>query len=261
MESNTSFFCLENISFSYDKQEPVLKDISLSVPRGKMTAVLGPNGCGKSTLFHLLCGSLKLTQGQILLEGRDIRNIPRREFARKVAIVHQYNLAPEDITVRELVAMGRTPYHNMFSGHHTEEDKKAVRRAMEITDTEKYARRPVHQLSGGQRQRVWLAMALAQDTEILLLDEITTYLDVYYQLQLLRLIAGLQREYGLTVVMVMHDINQAMEFCSRAVLMEDGHILASGDTNDVINEENLLQAFHVETELRSLGDRRYCIYK
>ncbi len=261
MENNASFFRLENISFSYDKQEPVLKDISLSIPRGKMTAVLGPNGCGKSTLFHLLCGSLKLTRGQILLDGRDIRNIPRREFARKVSIVHQYNLAPEDISVRELVAMGRTPYHNMFSGHQTEEDKKAIRRAMEITDIEKYARRPVHQLSGGQRQRVWLAMALAQDTEILLLDEITTYLDVYYQLQLLRLIAGLQQEYGLTVVMVMHDINQAMEFCSRAVLMEDGHILASGDCGEVINEENLLQAFHVETELHNLSGRRYCIYK
>ncbi|MCD8009060.1 MAG: ABC transporter ATP-binding protein [Clostridiales bacterium] len=226
-----------------------------------MTAVLGPNGCGKSTLFHLLCGSLKLTQGRILLDGRSIRDIPRREFARRVSIVHQYNLAPEDITVRKLVAMGRTPYHNMFSAHHTENDKKAVDRALEITDTAKYAQRPVRQLSGGQRQRVWLAMALAQDTEILLLDEITTYLDVYYQLQLLRLIAGLQREYGLTVVMVMHDINQAIEFCSQTVLMEDGHILASGGTNEIINEKNLLQAFHVETELHTLGSRRYCIYK
>ncbi len=261
MENNEAAFCLKDVLFGYDKAEPVLRGIDLTIPKGEITAVLGPNGCGKSTLFHLICGTLKADGGSILLGNRKIEDIPRKEFAREVSIVHQYNVAPDDITVRKLVSMGRTPYHGMLSNRFNDEDIRAVNRALEITDTEKFADKYVSNLSGGQRQRVWLAMALAQNTKILLLDEITTYLDIYYQLQLLRMIADLRKDYGITVMMVLHDINQAMEFCSKAVLMDKGNILAAGDCEKIINEENLLKAFHVRSELHNLEGRQYCIFK
>ncbi len=261
MQNEYAAFRLQNVVFGYDGQETVLNGITAELLRGQMTAVMGANGCGKSTLFRLLCGNLKPDSGEIFLEEQEIKTIPRRQFARRVAIVHQYNLAPEDLTVRKLVTMGRTPYHSMLSSRNTEADNLAVERALELTDTAKYANRPVQRLSGGQRQRVWLAMALAQETDILLLDEITTYLDVYYQLQLLRLIQQLRQELNLTVVMVLHDINQAMEFCPATILMEGGRILSQGATEQVICEDNLLQAFRVNTEIHRIGDRRYCIFK
>lgn len=259
--ADNSVFELKDLVFSYEKGTQILKGVSLEVERGKITSVIGANGCGKSTLFHLLCGLLRPDSGEIILNGRPAASIPRKEFARTVSIVHQYNTAPDDLTVRKLVALGRTPYHTAFSSAMSDEDREAVQYALEITDTEKYADRPVLDLSGGQRQRVWLAMALAQRTDVLLLDEITTYLDVYYQLQLLGLIRELNREHGITILMVLHDINEAMKYSDNAIVLKGGYLLDEGPVQTVLNEDNLFEAFGIHTVIREIEGQRICIYE
>ena len=256
-----SVFEVKDLRFSYEKGNEVLKGVSLSVEKGRITSVIGANGCGKSTFFHLLCGLLKPDAGEIRLNGTATEQIPRKEFARLVSIVHQYNTAPDDLTVRKLVALGRTPYHTAFSPTMSDADRGAVQEALEITDTEKYADRPVLDLSGGQRQRVWLAMALAQRTDILLLDEITTYLDVYYQIQLLSLIRELNRSRGITILMVLHDINEAIRYSDNAILLKGGSLLDQGPVEEVLNEKNLYDAFAIRTHIREVDGQRICIYE
>ena len=165
---------VQNLSFSYGKN-PVLKDISFEIQEGKITTILGANGCGKSTLFGLMTKNLYPRKGNIFLRGKNLQNLSLKDFAKKVSIVHQYNTASEDITVEELVSYGRTPYRKAFAGV-KEEDEKIIAWAMDVTGVSQYQNREVGRLSGGQRQRVWLAMALAQNTKILFLDEPTTYL-------------------------------------------------------------------------------------
>lgn len=256
-----SVFEIKDLVFSYEKGTQILKGVSMQVEKGRITSVIGSNGCGKSTLFHLLCGLLKPDSGEILLNGEKTDSIPKKEFAKMVSIVHQYNTAPDDLTVRKLVALGRTPYHSAFSSVMSDEDRAAVNYALEITDTEKYAERPVLDLSGGQRQRVWLAMALAQKTDVLLLDEITTYLDVYYQLQLLGLIRDLNREHGITILMVLHDINEAIKYSDNAIVLKGGCLLDQGPAADVLNEENLHEAFGINTSIKEIDGQRICIYE
>lgn len=206
-----NIFELKNVSFGYEKDVQVLKNISLSIPEGKITALIGPNGCGKTTAFALLTKIFKPLSGEIYFKGRELSTIPRREYAKQVAAVHQYNAVPDDMTVRRLVSMGRTAYHNMFFAHSTEKDYAAVERALEETQTTEFAERRVKELSGGQMQRVWLALAIAQTDKVLLLDEITTYLDVHYQLEILSLITSLNARHGTTVLMVLHDVNQTLQ--------------------------------------------------
>ena len=260
MDNDKKTLRAENLSYSYVKGQKVLSDINISVSPGKITALLGANGCGKTTLFHLLTGRLKPTDGTVCFGNKSIESIKRREFSKRIAVVHQYNTAPDDITVRKLVAMGRTPYQNMFSYGQNDEDRKAVETALEVTDTEKFSERTISQLSGGQKQRVWLAMALAQSCDILLLDEITTYLDIRYQLEILSLLKKLNKERELTVFMVMHDINQALEFSEETVFMNGGKILAHGATSEVITKDILDQAFNIDTEIISVHGHKHCLF-
>lgn len=259
MKNNEHVLSAENVSFSYSKDKKVIDDVSFSLENGKITTLIGANGCGKSTLFHLLTGILKPSAGRITLNAADIKKIKRKEFSKSVATVHQYNTAPPDLTVKKLVEMGRTPYKNTFSYSSSKDDRDAVDFALEITDTLKYKDKIISQLSGGQRQRVWLALALAQSPEILLLDEITTYLDIRYQYEILNLIKKLNIENNLTVLMVLHDINQAIEFSDNTIVMKDGKLLCADTTDTAVSKENLDTAFGVNSQLISLDNKKYCI--
>lgn len=250
----------EKLSFSYEKNKEILHSVDLEFQTGAVTALIGANGCGKSTLLKLLSGVLKPSCGNIFLDGKSLREYKQIELARRIATVHQSMTAPSDMTVYSLVLAGRTPYRKLLSGTSTD-DRLAVKRAMRDTDTEKYAALPLSALSGGQLQRVRLAMALAQETDILLLDEITTYLDIHYQLELLHLIRLLNLQKKLTVVAVLHDINLALEFCDNAVIMKDGCITASGNVSKVISEDTLNYAFDVSSRIISPCGKRYCIFE
>ena len=201
---------VRNLTFSYTEGgKIILNDISFKIKEGSITSILGANGCGKSTLFDLMTKNLKVNSGQILLNGRNIESMSQKEFARKVAIIHQYNRVSNDITVRQLVSYGRTPYQVMMK-RHDDEDERMINWAIEATNLVDIQDRTVNSLSGGQKQRAWIAMALAQGTKFLFLDEPTTYLDIRYQLEVLQLIERLNKDLGMTIVMVLHDINQAM---------------------------------------------------
>ena len=238
-------FTVEGLHFSYGKHT-VLKGLDLTLHEGAVTTLIGANGCGKSTLFNLMTKNLKPDRGIIRLRNRDISTMKLRDFARQVAIVHQYNTAPPDLSVEKLVSYGRTPYHRMGLSSDVREDAERVRRAMEITQILKYRNKPVAELSGGQKQRVWIALALAQDTGVLFLDEPTTYLDIRYQLQILRMVRSLNRDYGITVVMVLHDMNQSLHYSDEIVAMKDGRIIAQGSPETIVTPDLVRRVYDVE---------------
>ena len=248
---------VRNLSFSYG-DHPVLDGLSLEIPAGRISVLMGANGCGKTTLFRVMTKGLRQQQGQVLLEDRDISGLRLREFSERVAIVHQNNTAPPDLTVEKLVSYGRTPYLSAFGGG-GEQDREAVLWAMEETNVTKHRNRRVSALSGGQRQRVWIAMALAQKTDVLFLDEPTTYLDIRYQVQILRLIRQLNREYGITIVMVLHDINQAVEYSDVFVGMKDGRIEVCGNPYEVVTTRMLNQLYGIDLEIARRGGRKFVL--
>jgi iron complex transport system ATP-binding protein len=217
---------VKNLSFSYGSNQ-ILSDISLTIPRGKITTIMGANGCGKSTLFSLMTKNLTPGKGKILLEEKSIKKYSLSEFARKVSIVHQHNSAAEDITIERLVSYGRTPYQKMLGGK-SEEDERLIEQALQVTGLLDLRDREIGRLSGGQRQRVWIAMALAQNTELLFLDEPTTYLDIRYQLEILELVKKLNEEFDITIVMVLHDINQTIYFSDKIIGLQGGHVAIEG---------------------------------
>lgn len=251
-------FDIKGLTFSYGTNE-VIKGLDLSIKQGKVTTLIGANGCGKSTLFNLITKNLRPNSGEIRLESKDISQVKLKDFARQVAIVHQYNTAPADISVEKLVAFGRTPYHGFGSPSNSEEDEEKIKRALEITNTEKLKDKAVAQLSGGQKQRVWIAMALAQDTKILFLDEPTTYLDIRYQLQILKLVRKLNEEYSMTVIMVLHDINQSLYYSDEIVAMKDGRITAQGKPEEIITSELIKNVYDVELGISAVNGRPFVL--
>ena len=213
----------ENLTVSYGAQT-VLDGLSLALPAGKITALLGPNGCGKSTLLNCFSRLLTPDSGEILLDEKPIAGFSARQLARRLALLPQHHLSPEGITVRELVSYGRSPWLSLW-GRLSAEDNERVNVAMSQTRTRNLADRRLTQLSGGQRQRAFLAMVLAQDTPLILLDEPTTYLDINHQVELMRLMVELKRQ-GKTVVTVLHDLNQASRYCDHLVVLASGRVMA-----------------------------------
>lgn len=248
---------VRHLSFAYGKNR-ILKNVSMKIHEGKITTIIGANGCGKSTLFSLMTKNLTPGKGKILLHGRNIRNLRLTELAKKIAIVHQYNSATEDITVEGLISYGRTPYMKMLAGR-SEEDIRLIEWAMKVTDLTEYRDREVSKLSGGQRQRVWIAMALTQDTKILFLDEPTTYLDIRYQLEILELIRKLNQEYGITIIMILHDINQAIHFSDQVLGLKDGSIAVEGDPDKVITTDSLRQLYGIDLDVARVNDQKFVL--
>jgi iron complex transport system ATP-binding protein len=220
----------------------VVGGASLAIPSRAVTVIVGANASGKSTLLRGLARLLTPRSGTVLLDGRDLHATPTREVARRLGLLPQTPLAPEGITVGDLVARGRTP-HQRWWQQWSLEDGRAVTNAMAATDVTDLADRSVDELSGGQRQRVWLAMALAQDTEVLLLDEPTTYLDLAHQVEVLELVAELNATRGRTVVMVLHDLNAAARYSTHLVAMKDGAVVAAGPPADVLTEALVREVF------------------
>ena len=236
----------EKLSLSYDTV-PIVDGLDLVIPSGQITALIGPNGCGKSTLLRGLARLLKPQHGLVLLDGRAIHAIPTKQLAKELGILPQAPTAPEGITVRELVAQGRYPHQDWFQ-QWSRADEDALQKALSLTTLTHLAERAVDTLSGGQRQRAWIAMALAQQTDILLLDEPTTYLDMAHQLEVLELLVQLNQE-GKTIVMVLHDLNHASHYADHLVVLANGKIVGQGASREVITEEIVRNVFQVESKV------------
>jgi iron complex transport system ATP-binding protein len=223
-------------------QRAVVEGLTADIPPGKITMIVGANACGKSTLLRGLSRLLKPAAGTVTLDGTDIRARPARQLARSLGLLPQHPAAPDGITVRDLVGRGRYPHQGFFRSW-SPEDERAVQRALSATDTLVLAERSVDELSGGQRQRAWIAMALAQETDVLLLDEPTTYLDLAHQVEVLDLITDLNRERGTTVVIVLHDLNLAARYADHVIAMKSGRIVAEGASRDVVTEDLVEEVF------------------
>jgi iron complex transport system ATP-binding protein len=223
----------------------VLDGLDLDLPADAFTVIVGPNACGKSTLLRTMARLLTPRRGAVLLDGTEIRDVPTREVARRLGVLPQSPLVPEGITVADLVGRGRQPYQRWWR-QWSAEDGRAVEEAMAMADVAELADRPVDTLSGGQRQRVWIAMTLAQDTEALLLDEPTTFLDLAHQVEVLDLLHRLRAERGRTVVAVLHDLNQAARYADHLVAMRAGAVVAAGPPREILTADLVRDVFGLD---------------
>ncbi|GAA3158422.1 ABC transporter ATP-binding protein [Blastococcus jejuensis] len=237
----------ERVRLAYDDRV-VVDDLDLELTEGSFTAIVGPNGCGKSTLLRALGRLMRPQAGRVLLDGRAIARTPTREVARVLGLLPQTPTAPEGLTVADLVARGRHP-HQSWLRQWSRDDEAVVAEALAWTDLSDLADRPVDELSGGQRQRAWISMALAQGTDLLLLDEPTTYLDLSHQIDVLDLVFRLHADRGRTVVVVLHDLNLAARYAQRLVAMKDGALVASGTPAEVLTERLLADVFDLEARV------------
>jgi len=245
---------VENIHYTIGGKK-ILEDVSFSVNEGEIVTIIGPNGCGKSTLLKIMTRLLKPESGNVLLQNRKLTDYDPKELGRAMAILPQIKRAPEDVTVEQLVQYGRYP-HTGFSGQLKKEDFEAVDQALATTGMDKFRNRVIASLSGGENQMVWITMALAQAPKILFLDEPTTYLDICYQLEVLELVKELNRKLGLTIVMVLHDINQAAAYSHRILSLHERKIYSYGETETVVNDGMFREVFSVETEPFTHNDGR-----
>ena len=236
-----------HLSLAYENAV-IIPDLNLTIPDGKITALVGPNGCGKSTLLRGLSRLLRPRGGTAMLDGQDIWKLPTKELAKRLGILPQGPVAPEGLTVHELVAQGRYP-HQSWLQQWSPEDEQITAEAMEITGVVEFADRPVDTLSGGQRQRAWIAMTLAQDSEFILLDEPTTFLDLAYQIEVLDLLHELNMERGKTIVMVLHDLNQACRYADCLVAVCDGRVVTQGRPDEVVTEKIVHDVFGIDCRI------------
>lgn len=237
----------ENIEICYEKNI-VIKDINLTIKKGEILSILGTNGSGKSTLLKAISRVIPYKNGIISLEGEIIHNIKSKEFSKKLAFVSQNNEIPEDISVETFVKYGRIPHKKWYEILNKEDDK-IVAWAMKMCKIERFKDRKVMSLSGGERQKVWIAMVLAQKTPILLLDEPTTYLDICHQFEIMELIRELNRKLNITIVMVLHDLNQASQYSNRVLVLKDGRKYAEGTIKEILTPKLVREVYKVESEV------------
>ncbi|ACQ52101.1 ABC transporter ATP-binding protein [Clostridium botulinum] len=236
-----------NLAIAYE-DKLIVDGLNMNIPKGKITTIIGPNGCGKSTVLKTVGRILKPKEGLVYLNGDDIRNLSTKEVAQKMAILPQSPQAQGGLTVGELVSYGRFPHKKGF-GKLSPEDKKVIEWALEITKLTELEVTMVDNLSGGQRQRVWIAMALAQQTDLILLDEPTTYLDMAYQLEVLELLYNLNREQSCTIVMVLHDLNLAARFADYMIAIRSGSIISHGTPEEIMTKKVLKDTFNIDAEI------------
>ncbi|MFJ8043882.1 ABC transporter ATP-binding protein [Kitasatospora sp. NPDC096147] len=239
----TSRLAGQGLTLAYE-QRTIAEGLEVAIPDNSFTVIVGPNACGKSTLLRALARVLKPKAGQVLLDGSDIAKLPPRTVARTLGLLPQTSIAPDGITVAELVSRGRHPHQGLLR-QWSREDERITDESMAATGVLELADRQVDELSGGQRQRVWIAMALAQQTPLLLLDEPTTYLDIAHQIEVLDLCARLHEEQGRTLVAVLHDLNHAARYATHLIAMRDGRVLAEGDPAEIVTAELVEQVFRL----------------
>ena len=230
---------IKNLSFNYTPNKTIFSNLNLNIKKGEITTLLGKNGCGKSTLIKLLSKNITNYTGNIFLENKKLKSYSLKELAKKLSIVYQNNATPQEITVFDMVSFARLPYQNIFFYKKTKEDIEKINFALKETDLIEYKNTIVSELSGGQLQRVYIAMCLAQDTEIIILDEPTTFLDIKYQKSIMKLVKRLNQELHLTIIMVLHDINQAITYSDNIVALLDGEIIKNDKAHSLLDEELL----------------------
>lgn len=237
----------DSLNIGYGEQL-IVKNLSIDIPDHKITTIIGSNGCGKSTLLKAMTRIISHQSGDVILDGKCISNENTKILAQKMAILPQSPESASGLTVGELVSYGRFPYQKGF-GRLSKKDMGVIDWALQVTGTSDFKYRPVDALSGGQRQRVWIAMALAQETEIIFLDEPTTYLDMAHQLEVLELLQKLNMEQGRTIVMVLHDLNQAARFADYMIALKDGQIVKAGKCEEVMTPNVLRDVFHIDAQI------------
>ncbi|WP_017221519.1 Fe(3+) dicitrate ABC transporter ATP-binding protein FecE [Moritella dasanensis] len=249
---------IENLTIGY-AGVVILDGLNITIPQGKITALIGPNGCGKSTLLKTISGSLKPTKGKVSLAGQDLSKLSHKTKAQLLSILPQSPITPEGISVRQLVSCGRNPYLSHWGGL-SQQDRDEVQAALIETGLCDLADRAVDSLSGGQRQRVWIAMVLAQDTDYILLDEPTTYLDLTYQVELMEMMQKMNRR-GKTLVVVLHDLNQACRYCDHLIVMKKGAIIAQDEPHKVFNSQLLKEVFSLNATIMMdpIANKPMCI--
>ncbi len=239
---------VKNLDVAYDDKY-IINNLDLEIPKGKITMIVGSNGCGKSTLLKSIARIISPRKGEVKIDGLSIKDSAPKEIAKKMAVLPQSPIVPSGLLVRELVSYGRFPYLNAMGGL-KKEDVEMVNWAMECTGVSDFAERTVDSLSGGQRQRVWIAMTLAQGTDILVLDEPTTYLDMAHQLEILLLLKKLNEEQNRTIIMILHELNNATKFADHLIGFKSGEIVFQGTPLEVITEENLLKLYGIKATLQ-----------
>lgn len=250
---------IENLTVAYEKNI-IIQDMNLSLPKGKINIIIGGNGCGKSTLLKTIARINKPVSGEVFINEKNINKVKEKEIAKEVAFLPQGPTCPSGLTVRQLVAFGRFPHQKMMGGL-TSHDQEVINWAIKETGLWDFADRPVDCLSGGQRQRAWIAMTLAQETEIIMLDEPTTYLDLSYQLEVLEILERLNKEKQITVIIVLHEINNAFRFADHIVGLKSGKVICEGKPIEVITKETLKTIYGIEADLKKseTGDYPICI--
>ena len=234
----------------------ILHDISLSIPMGKITTLIGPNGCGKSTLLRSMIGYISTPSKCVTIFDKPLSSYSQNKLARQMAFLPQVPNMPKDMTVEELVYCGRYPYQNWWKNT-AKEDREIVDNALSITKTDHLRHQLIPSLSGGERQRVWIAMALAQEPKLLVLDEPTTYLDINHQLEIMELLKRLNKEQDLTVLMVLHDLTQAVQYSDYIAAIKAGHLIAAGDTKDITSDSLFKEVFSVDVQVDNLDNKPY----